>query len=775
MSPRRTLKHFHSAPIEVVENIMKLSLYSSNETSPFLQDDDLTGHWVDFRSWQRTFCRTFLLVSKPLYRTAMKLLWHCIFLTTPEDLHAIRDITIHGPVIGERLELGTFCRRIEVRICGGYEDTFLSDLIQHTPNLEVLILRTSGDIHRPTHDRPGTVIRALSNFAPNVKRLQFESTRGDPSLHQIKTLLLSLPSLTTLHVDRIAPSWNAEDVPSLATPATAFTNAVHWQRSGLLLGLFKTSSILPSLRSLYIQRTPSSIRLFLSVFGEQLHELWAYPVGNKTVTPGHDRPRHIIQYCPQLRRLVCFASEGPHWMETFRPIPSHKTLAEIDMIFALRIGAAKRAQGWIVLGGMQAILGCQFPKLSRSSLRTVPAVLPAHHHVLHTSCLGRLADEIVDKILEGCLYGANAFSSNLDYSLLSNTRSRVRERHADFASKTMLVCWRFYRVGKALLWKFIPIRSHSALRIVHNQALEALHGVRLGHIGEHTLRLEVRIATDYDAELVADLLQALPRLKIFILCNDEPLYRSNSRSPDALLVALRVCCPSLERIELISPLESPTSSQVQHLLYGKEHIRTLRIAGVSPPYPSQATVTTLQQPARCLTSLAFDCSHWCYPRLDYSHLNSLGMMIAAAMRAICERYGPQLREVLFVAPADDTMSASEQHILDLCPNVLRAIWVLDLSIRPEGPTFVLPPTHQKLETLTVLYGERGAIVEKDCNNVLHAVHYIRKSAFPGLRRLEFRRRIHETNAPWIANERWFHEVQEEFAQMGVEVTANRDG
>lgn len=377
MRDRRTLTAVPHVPSEIVAKIMFFALYTGNETSDYMQDDDTTGNWLDVRARQRMFCRTFLLVSKDCYRTSMKLLWRCILLTSRDDVQAIREITAKGPVIGERFELGKFCRQVEVRIRGRFPHDALNDILGRCPDLKVFIYRTWGHApDHPSHDRAGDQLRALTLLNPRLRRVQWESTVCCPSLRALKALLPSFGRLHTLHLDTPRPITVDDDddtvvvhpIPQLSVLSMGSVHRVYHHyavgalfRLGDVLNCFPTADLLPNLRAVHFQRPPSDVRRFLSTFGTQLHEL-SFTTSDIWATAALGQATHIVDLCPNLRRLACIVAPGPPFVLFPRVVPS-SSITEVDLIFVHPAGLRGPTWDEFVRKGLEAVDRANMPNL----------------------------------------------------------------------------------------------------------------------------------------------------------------------------------------------------------------------------------------------------------------------------------------------------------------------------------------------------------------------------------------------------------------------------
>ncbi|KAJ3541030.1 hypothetical protein NMY22_g4058 [Coprinellus aureogranulatus] len=395
-----------------------------------------------------------------------------------------------------------------------------------------------------------------------------------------------------------------------------------------------------------------------------------------------------------------------------------------------------------------------------------------------------LPDELLDLVLDTCLYEDGEFSTTTNWSDLSHRYSPLRERRSWFSNNVLRTSKRLRQAGLGSLWKYVVVDSAAVVKDLLQHAKHGVDGLEGQHLGVHTLRMDVRIRDDHDPNMLAELLGFMHQLKIFTLgCNHvEP------HSLTSILESLNTHCTSLARLEFWSSHELPTMESVRGVVADLKSLRTLHVSNVPLHHPiDSAIVNTSNFSSSNLTTLSLGYDHWAVERPDQlKTLNVLGAALASpprfpnlqtlhfrssfpSMRQLCTAYGPQIRELLCVTPNVLPRPMADDHLLHFCPNARHFVWVL-LDSRHLGPAVSLPERHDHLESVSVVYGRIHLRITPGVMTILDAADVLHSHQFPSLRSVSFLRRLDNRGAcSSLEGANWFEEMCDEFREIGIDV------
>ncbi|KAJ3540004.1 hypothetical protein NMY22_g4488 [Coprinellus aureogranulatus] len=337
----------------------------------------------------------------------------------------------------------------------------------------------------------------------------------------------------------------------------------------------------------------------------------------------------------------------------------------------------------------------------------------------------RLPEEMLHEILNHCVYVGDEFNSELEYGDMTRRGSQFSLLHSWFAEETLLVNKLFWRIGIRVLWKFVIVRSQQSLQSLVEQIRQGGRLFPKDDLSTSTERLQIRISGDFDRQLVANLISAMPKLKVFATFNTpQPGYQPQTTGISVIAPAL---CRSnnLIRLQLDSPGQNPTLFEVRDILEANPQLVAFRTQGLAPLHPiPQHQGLGLSERRRRLKAFSTGFTEAeDRGRPVAQAFNSLLRLLCVAPTAMFPRmtevyfleyipvvsdfleiYGRRLRHLLYSTP--DHMNTSQDHpnFLKLCPRLRCLIWVVT-HWPSVNDRHKLPNEHEELRLLTIVYPE----------------------------------------------------------------------
>jgi hypothetical protein len=298
-----------------------------------------------------------------------------------------------------------------------------------------------------------------------------------------------------------------------------------------------------------------------------------------------------------------------------------------------------------------------------------------------------LSDEVLSLVLYYTVYDGCEFSDHIEYADISSRVRPFLPEHASFAQSVLLVNRHFHCLGLPLLWRYVVVRSLSAL-----SQIAALSG----SLGHHCRRFETRFYEAVDPSFIQGVLRSLPLARVVVFRNfPRAPFGRESPNPDAWFASLTDNCPEATRIQLESTLESPTLQQVVDIINSHPCLQSFVVTAIA----SRATPETAYEGPQVyvhlvhgLRSLSFGAPYSVFPscsaerpldaflaaigpRIILPNLTMLHIMqYSRAAHDLARRVGPQLAELLFVGP--HLGFTVETPFWDLCPSLETGVWLV---------------------------------------------------------------------------------------------------
>jgi hypothetical protein len=274
-------------------------------------------------------------------------------------IHDVRELVYYEGLVKEDVDkdgvtkAGDRCESLEVCIEEVYDPDLLANLLVHTPNLSVFLLRTLQRSRR-VGLLPRPILDAVLNKGPRLRCLYLDSIAESPAFFHLLEIADQLTCLHTLHVRSIH---SYPDVPSFFTKKVDFrwtfpikvlslgfvSSSVDDSPVGFtsgwdkLMTLLSSASIsLPNIHRLDVPAFPSTL-FFFQKYGHRLRILLTTSCGSEfTLSPALEYCTSleslILQLCdkvPYLARLpsslrrICVAPcyDGPSWEAQPGPMP----------------------------------------------------------------------------------------------------------------------------------------------------------------------------------------------------------------------------------------------------------------------------------------------------------------------------------------------------------------------------------------------------------------------------------------------------------------------
>ncbi|KAG2008213.1 hypothetical protein CC2G_013669 [Coprinopsis cinerea AmutBmut pab1-1] len=212
--------------------------------------------------------------------------------------------------------LGEKIRRIDLQITGKYKMKHFLALIQHAPNLSILINRNN--LNKGSFEQvPSDMVNALVNHGRSIQRLEFQSTAESPALEDLLDISRHLPKLETVHLVNMhffpmrvellsaLPLLQLTNLKSLSLglipipcPEDRETYPETWDPLLAVLCCDPTTQ-LPNLTRLEVDIFPTGFTQFFTYHGHKLRTL-----RTAICAPSQPLLPEALEACPNLTSLI---------------------------------------------------------------------------------------------------------------------------------------------------------------------------------------------------------------------------------------------------------------------------------------------------------------------------------------------------------------------------------------------------------------------------------------------------------------------------------------
>ncbi|KAJ3514805.1 hypothetical protein NMY22_g14624 [Coprinellus aureogranulatus] len=193
-------------PEELMEDILFASLYHRSEFRLSVDYSEFVKFGSPFSDNQDWFVQCAMLVNKRFQRLRKEVLWRMVVIRSVLFLRSIIEQAGRKERLWGDCTLGEATWRLQVRIGGEYIPSEIAQVIAQMPNLQIFMFD-----NQPIPEQEPFTVSDLSEItmalrnAPNVKRIQFDSPRQHPTIHQVRNILHYNPQLVCLRMESIAP------------------------------------------------------------------------------------------------------------------------------------------------------------------------------------------------------------------------------------------------------------------------------------------------------------------------------------------------------------------------------------------------------------------------------------------------------------------------------------------------------------------------------------------------------------------------------------------
>lgn len=379
--------------------------------------------------------------------------------------------------------------------------------------------------------------------------------------------------------------------------------------------------------------------------------------------------------------------------------------------------------------------------------------------------LDSVADELLSEILFLTVYTGDEFSSDLDYQWGRSSYGP----HSDFAKYTLLVDKRFHRLGVEVLWRNVVVRNTTAL----DQVVALAHS-----LGAHTRRFELRLTGTYNSELLPAALVHMPRLTTFLVRNYPSAQGHYYHVPHDTVDALCDHCPDLLRIEFQSSLEEPTDLHLLRILNVHRRLVSLSVERLCPT-PSVPTAGWTQdnsiRSGSNLRVLSIGCNRHTFPSMfsaqaqesfldmltvsgALTSLVDLRMMeFSPRVVAFLERYGHQLRRMVFALAQHHSDQLHDPDLFKFCPHLEEVVWIAK-DVHAIDMDRCIPAGHPSVRSANIVCGSMDVgIPHRFVARLQRLLNMVRDGDFPLL--AELRVQLGGEVVPDIECASWFRTLK----------------
>lgn len=321
---------FLRIPDEILSLILFDTAYTGGEFGDDIEYDTPTERRGPTGVKHMAFARSVLPVSKRFFRIGIQVVWRNIIVRSGDALAQVAE---------QSALYGTYTWRLEMRIGGTFDTALVRDVVRPMVHLNAFILRNfPADAFSDAVLDPRSVVDALCEHCPAVRRIQFDSSLLLPTAENVCDVLRANPQLQTLRVAHLPPEslthspadthlsigdgGSCMQTLSLGVNHWTFPSEYSARAQDTLLFVLTERASLSSINSFHMLEFSQAVVPFLRRYGPRIQDMIF-------TMPDHHSPTlhdaELLQLCPALEEVVWV---GKNWrtIDAAHALPTHHSV-----------------------------------------------------------------------------------------------------------------------------------------------------------------------------------------------------------------------------------------------------------------------------------------------------------------------------------------------------------------------------------------------------------------------------------------------------------------